>query len=306
MRWWFTAAVMAACGTPVEPVSGPTPVAAIDAGPAPDAPAAIDGAMYQSILLTNKGVELFQQRSFVEAERWFLAAIVADPKNHSAWYSLGEVRAMRGRFDRAVEAFEEASALAPNDPMSAMRVGQVRIEAQLPPESARSHLERAVALEPRLYRAHYYLALVHERGGRSTEAARAFSAAIATNPGFGPAYVGLTTLYLRWQHLDLALQVARAGADRVVDPGYSGDLSYYIGVIHARRKHHGKAIEAFSRALDARSDNTDALLMRGLSHAALRNKAQARADLDAYLERGFGSSFDLAQAREAVRRLGSP
>ena len=75
-----------------------------------------------------------------------------------------------------------------------------------------------------------------------------------------------------------------------------------MGLGCERRAQLDLAIEAYSKALEHRKDNDAARLHRGLAYAKKGNNNEARADLDAFLKRGAGTTFEVEAAAAALYR----
>lgn len=94
------------------------------------------------------------------------ALVKAEPKNGSAWVALTQARVYAKRYEKAVEAGERATELAPNDAQAHLwlgnalgnRIGEVGMigKMSLAPD-LRDAFERAVKLDPSLIEARYAL-----------------------------------------------------------------------------------------------------------------------------------------------------
>lgn len=286
-----------------------------------------DKAKNESIELTNQGVEKFNNQSWDKAIQLFKDATAKYPQNHQAWYSMGEVYAKQDMWKEAAEAYSEAAKNKSDDAMYNMRLGQARFEAAKKAvtdkdgnvgkygdlSTAQTALEHAVQLNKDLFRAYYYLGRIYQESDKPKEAAEAFTRCASLNPSFGPAFIELGKLYIEWDKFDEAVRVLSQGVQHVLDPEELTDVYYNLGYAYdmkARMTEGGnsefldKAIEAYSKALDARADNNEAKLMRGLAYTRKGDKSKAEADLDAYVKRGAGSPFDKYEATKALYSLG--
>jgi len=224
--------------------------------------------------------------------------------NHLAWYGLASAELMRSRWSDAQVAIARAVALRPDLAMYQLYDGMARYElaiqtaraaaaraqrrrpdevvldpAQLPLDDARDALRRAVRLAPALWRGHYYLGRLYRDRDDAGRAAEQFTAAIAANPSYRPAYVALGELYRRWGFLDQALAVALRGTEHV-RPLDAADLWIEAGLTYDARHLDDLAIAAFGKALDLRPRDASARFGRGQILLRKGNFADARRDLE--------------------------
>jgi len=82
-------------------------------------------------------------------------------------------------------------------------------------EAAQAALARAIALEPRLWRAHYYLGCLDRARHADHGAAEHLTAAIRLQPDHRAGYLALAELYRATGHPHEALDVATTGIARV-------------------------------------------------------------------------------------------
>lgn len=287
-----------------------------------------DKDKHESIELTNEGVEKFRSQSWDRAIELFEDAVQKYPENHTAWFSMGEAYAKQTEWDEAAKAYAEAVKHQSDDAMYHMRLGQSRYEAAKLKATdeetghvgklenlsqAEGPLQKAVELNPDLFRAHYYLGLIYRETDRPKKAAESFTRAATLNPSFGPPFVELGEIYIAWDKWDEAIRVLSQGVQHVLDPEYRTNVYYNLGFAYDMKSRMNetdekafldKAIEAYSNALDERADNAEAKLMRGLAYARKGDKSKAEADLDAYIKRGAGEPFEQQEANKALFSLG--
>lgn len=283
---------------------------------------------HESIELTNEGVEKYQNQSWDLAIQKFKDATGKWKQNHTAWYSMGEVYAKQGNWDDAASAYQEATKHNSDDAMYNMRLGQARYESAKAKATdketntvgnlgdlsqAQQALEKSIEQNGDLFRAHHYLGLIYREQGKPKKAAESFTRAAQLNPTWGKPFIELGELYYRWDRFDEAIRVLSQGENHVLDPELKTDVYYNLGLAYdykarltpAEEKNFlDKAIEAYSAALDARKDNAEAKLMRGLAYARKGDKSKAEADLNEYIKRGSGNAFDKQEATKALYSLG--
>jgi tetratricopeptide (TPR) repeat protein len=256
-----------------------------------------------SIERMNEGVEAFSGGHATIAVRALGEATTYDPANHQAWYILGQVHGSGGDWEEAAEAFAEAVKYMDSDAMYHFRLGEALVESgQL--DLAETHLERAVELNERLFRAWYYLGTTYDETDRPREAAEAWTKAAEFNPLFGPPFIDLGRLYIRWDMFDQAIQVLEQGAQHVRRESELTDIHYFLGLAHHKNRNSSQAIEAFTKALEVRSSNLEAMLQRGFVYAETGEVEKAMADLREFVQRGGGgNAFNIQAANDRLMRL---
>lgn len=272
-----------------------------------------------SIEEANKGVEAFTTQSWETAIKHFEEAVKLYPGNHQAWYSLGQVYGKKEDWEKAAAALQEAVRHESGDAMYHLWLGVAIYERERKAEQdsgkvgnldqCETELEKAVELNPDLYRGHWYLGRIYRDTGRPREAAESWTRACALNPYFGKPFVRLGELYLFWDKIPEAIQVLSQGKQYVPDDEDLTNIFYYLGMAYDQQalantsgdtSKWDKSIEAYSQALDHRKDNDQARFQRGLAYVKKGDRAKAQADLDIFLKRGSGSTFEKQEASKAM------
>ncbi|HTR56052.1 MAG TPA: tetratricopeptide repeat protein [Kofleriaceae bacterium] len=288
----------AAAGLPPLP-----PLARAVASPAP-APA----ARAHSLEYLHDGNKAVGQNHFDEARAAYKLAVEAWAGNHLAWYGLGMVELKTNHAAESIAALDHAVALAPDAPMYRLFAGVAEYElAVLAPapgfDRALVHLRYAIAKEPHLWRAHFYLGRIARAQNRARDAASEFSAAIIDNPREVNPYIALAELYRRWDYLDQSLQVALQGTTNLPDPHVASNVFYEVGMVYDSKHQLAQAIEAYTHALDGDAGNRPALFQRGQAYFAIGDAAHAKADLEEFVKDGGQPEFSRQQARKMLMDL---
>ena len=271
-------------------------------------PPASELARKASVNKANEATRAYGQKQYQLALDSYRDAIKAWDGNHVAWYGMAGAAIGQSNWTAAADAMKHAFDLAPTQPMYAMVYGYTLYESAVstaredqarregrPPDQivvdltainfdhAEQLLRHATKLNGDLWRAHYYLGRIARDSGRPTVAATELSASLAHGPSLPGPYVALAELYRQWQRPDLALAVAELGTQHVTRPEDASDLWYEVGMSHDDQRHDTKAIEGFTRAIDARADNVKARFQRGQAYARAGKRRQAKADLEAFV-----------------------
>lgn len=257
----------------------------------------------ESIKAMNLGVEAANAQQYSVAERHLKDAVRIYPENHRAWYNLGQILAQQKEWEKAATAFGNAVKHSPEDAMYQYRLGRsLLMTGKLP--LAETHLQQAVKLNDRLFKAHWYLGTVYDATDRPREAAASWTRSATLNPLFGPPFIDLGRLYITWDMVSQAISVLHQGSLNVKDIDRLSDIYYYLGLAYDRERDWAKAAEAFTKALDAQPDNIEAKLQRGFAYAELGKFEKAEKDLKEFIDRGGGgSAFNLQAANAQLGRL---
>lgn len=240
-------------------------------------------------------------------------------ENHSAWYSLGGAYAGKADWTNAVDATSHAVQIAPEQAMyqllhgrtlyekarAAARDEQARRENKKPEEvtpdltnvnfeKALQHLKEAVKINKDLWRAHYYIGRIYRDTGKSKEAAEALTKAVQSGPPDPNPWVALAELYRQWDYTDQAIQIAEAGTAVVPGTNEKSDIWFEVGMGYDDKRLDDKAIDAFSKALDAKRDNHKAKFQRGQAYFRKGDYTNAKRDLDEFSKAG-GSAVEFAK-----------
>jgi tetratricopeptide (TPR) repeat protein len=264
-----------------------------------------DKALNASIEEMNEGVALSASGQYAAAERHFEKAASLAEHNHTAWYNLGQVRAQQKKWDTAVDAFSNAVRHRGSDAMYHYYLGRSHWEAESRNLSnAAQHLEKAVELNDRLFKAYYYLGKAYEAQDRPKEAAQAWTRSASLAPSFGRPFNELGQLYIKWDRLDEAQTVLEQGLQRVIDSQELSDIYYHLGLAFEKKSRHKEAADAYSKSLEQRADNIDARRQRGFVYAQLGDRAKAREDLEQFVKAGGGgNAFHVQAANDRLMRL---
>jgi Tfp pilus assembly protein PilF len=166
------------------------PVAVVEAAPA--------SASEPAVAAYNEGVAALKGKDHATARARFEAAVAADPSLRLAWMGLSQVHLDQKRYREAAEAVERAIALGAGDE----EVLRLRWEAYrslgdaAKTAEAREALEKFGRLSEEAKRIHNE-AVALSKAGDAAGAFAKFKDALAINPAFEPALVGVATTGLK-------------------------------------------------------------------------------------------------------------
>lgn len=182
-------------------------------------------------------------------------------------------------WSKAAELMEKGLYQHPSQPMFRMLAGFIDYNlGDL--DDAEYQLSLAVQLEPDLWRAHYYLSLVHAKRGFDSAAASELTTAIAHGPRDPLPFRALVALYSRWGYDAEAATVARLGIEVLPT---DTELHYDLGRALVLGGDDKAAIHAFTKLLKVSQNDPRGLYERGCAHARLKQKKAAKSDLESFL-----------------------
>ena len=282
-------------------------------------------ARQESIDLNNSGDQALKKKEYEEADNFCKQATERFRDNHQAWWCLGRAKKGKNDWAGAADAFEQAVRIDGKQPMYHMWLGislynkAVRIARedlahrenknpdQVKPDFTKinadlsiQHLQEAVKLNGELFDAYYQLGRIFRDQDKAKEAAEALTKSIVLNPRKAEPYVALAELYLRWDYLDQAVQVAAAGASNVQDPVDVSQLQYELGLAYFTKSLDDKAIEAFSKSLEAKKDMRAATFQRGSAYFRKGDFVNAKKDLEDFSKNGGTAEFEKTQANKML------
>ena len=198
--------------------------------------------------LFDWGNSLLQLRAYVPATDVLAEAVKRFPRSARLQVGLGIVRYARGQFEDAIRAFCAAADLDPDDERPYLFLGEMYgVSASLAPEVTKRlarfvekqpghalghffyamslwkgtpgaapspavevHLKRAVALDPRLAKAHFQLGVLYGDEGRYPDAISALEEAVRLEPSMAQAHYRLAQAFRRTGQEELAAKSLEA------------------------------------------------------------------------------------------------
>ena len=194
-------------------------------------------------MFTSRKKKLFGSQA--AAQPGPLREAAAPTEDASALKKRGNESLGKGRLDEAVQCYQQALALAPDDVGALINLGFVFTELQRFAE-ARPLLEKAVLIDPSQDDAFYLMASVDRQGGRTDKAIENLRTALALKPNFTACRLDLCQLLFERGERDTARQCVEAGI--AIDPD-SADLHYCLGNLRLAAGVGDKAAASFASTI---------------------------------------------------------
>ena len=232
----------------------------------------------------NLGNALAVQGRFEEAIDQFQRALRIDPNDPDATYNLGNALAQQGNFEVAGKQLQHALEINPGNAMAAYDLGNVRAR-QGRFEEAIDQFQRALKIDPRLTRAHYNVGSLLSQQGKLDEAITHFRQVMLLAPEDGRPPYHLGQIFSRQGKFDEAIRHYRLALR--IDPS-NLKARYYLAVALAEQGDFQGAGKEFQESLRVEPNLAEA-------HAGLARALSAQGKKDQALE----------HYQEAVRLLKS-
>ncbi len=255
-----------------------------------------DKNLRESIHAHQRGIQLVKEGNYGSAVANFKDAVRFKDSNDVSWYELGKVLAAQARtlksdppaakrkWNEAAGAFRNAAKNKPDQSMYFLKLGIAHYNGGHI-DKAEPSLEKALQLNPKLYRAQYYMGKIRQDQERPKDAAEFWNQAAENNPEFGNSFAELGKLYIDWDELDAAIAALRQGK-HAKDDGVVTVIQYYLGFANELQGQTGPAIAAYTASVEARAENALAQYRRGLVYANIGDRTKALEDLEGALKSG--------------------
>jgi len=167
----------------------------------------------------NPGIQMFENKNYYGAERYFQEVITRQPENGEAYFYLGRIAEEKREYDRASVQFEKAIEKDPSkaDYYAWAGINYVQLlsevdfmkQAIYAPKAQKS-LEKAVALDPdhieaRIWLAGYYANAPSFAGGSREKAKEQFVKIFAIDPNHKGALLQQGIILISFEEYDEAL-----------------------------------------------------------------------------------------------------
>lgn len=173
----------------------------------------------------------------------YVQAVTLDPGDSESLYRIGVLHERRGNRRLAARAFAGAIENEPEHAGALQGLGIAYFEAR-ETEAARAMLQRAVAADAQLWRAHNVLGVIADMAGEHATAVGHYSAALAVRPD--AASLLNNRGYSKYLAGDYASAEADFRAALAADAEY-GRAWQNLGLLYARQQHYALALRALAR-----------------------------------------------------------
>jgi tetratricopeptide (TPR) repeat protein len=194
------------------------------------------------------GKSYFMLGEFTKATSELEAALKLAPNDYDVAYTLGLAFLKQRRFAPAKQIYDRMLEQLGDRPQLRIVFGRAYRETDFLPEAI-EEFNRAVALDPKFPRTHYYLGLTYllkDGAARLNDAAEEFKIELIEHPDefFANYYLGI--VYLMQRKLPLAISLLEKASR--IQPN-NPDPYFHLGQAYQETRKHDQAIEALKKAI---------------------------------------------------------
>ncbi|MFM9265650.1 tetratricopeptide repeat protein [Tychonema sp. BBK16] len=201
-----------------------------------------------------RGRDLQQQGEFQGAIECYERAIAIEPNNAIAYSNLGVIKQQLGEFATAIAYYRQALAIEPNLAETLSNLGSALADAGETAEAIATY-DRALSLNPNCAEAWINLGLAREEQGDLLEAISCYQQAIQLNPNSAEAYLNLGIALKEQGKLDEALVICQQAIQQF--PA-NADAHYNLGIVLHKQEKIANAIACYQQALSLKPDFAEA------------------------------------------------
>jgi LPXTG-motif cell wall-anchored protein len=209
----------------------------------------------------EKGIAYGKQGEYNKAIEAYNKAIAIDPNDKKALLNKGFAFAELGEHNKAIEAYKKAIAIDPNDKDALLIGGLVFFELGEYNKAIEAY-NKAIAIDPNDAAAWAYKGTAFTVLGKYDEAIEAYNKAIALDPNYSEAWVNKGTAFAALGEYIIAIEAYDEAI--AIDPNYK-DAWYNKGFAFDELGEHNKAIEAYNKALVINPNDKGAWLNKGVA-----------------------------------------
>jgi tetratricopeptide (TPR) repeat protein len=210
--------------------------------------------------LAARARNAFLLRDWVTAEKFAAELKKQKPDHPGVLLFLGNIYTKMGRYNLAIQAYQESLELDERNPEAHNNIGIVyRMEENLP--AAVGALERAREIAPDRADIWYNLANIYKQMEEDEEAETYYRKALEIDPGLTRAYNNLGNLYQTRGRNDEAEKYYTTGLEQ---DSNNPVLRYNLGITYQAEERIPEAIEAYRHALRSRPNWVDGLNNLGI------------------------------------------
>lgn len=212
--------------------------------------------------------QLEQSRPLIEQ------AILLDPQSSEAFTALGTWYRRAGDTEKAIQAFEQAMILGPNNASALLSYGNLMQWDKSDPASAIELYQRAIELDPKNIAFKTQLAQALPSVGLVEKGIRMMEEIVAEHPDSAIAYRDLAILYSNWEFRhDKGIKALRRAYE--LDPNHPTN-SFFNAIMHWRLADYDNTVLWMNHIASLVPNSEEAHVYRGWAYIAQGDIESAR------------------------------
>ncbi|HTV41206.1 MAG TPA: tetratricopeptide repeat protein [Candidatus Sulfotelmatobacter sp.] len=224
----------------------------------------------------NLGIALADQGDVTGAVQHFNQALQINPDDAKSINNLGKVLTSQGKLDAAIQDFHQALQLEPDD-VKILNNLSVALADEGKVNDAVQDLEHALQLKPEYAEAYYNLGNIYASRANYDDAALNYGQALDIDPDFAEARCNLGLTLAKQGKLDDAIEEYQQAIE--LKPHYLDALND-LGGAYAARGDTNEAVEYYQQAVQLKPDDPNTLNNLGVALAREGKLADAIQYLD--------------------------
>ena len=211
---------------------------------------------------TRRGAAYFSKGEYDHAIEDYDEATKLNPDDAGPYTDLGIAYFSKGEHDHAIKNYDKAIKLKPDYAEAYIGLGNAYF-CKGEPDHAIENYDRAIKLKPDYAEAYIGLGNAYFCKGEPDHAIENYDRAIKLKPDYAEVYTGLGTVYFDKGEYDHAIE----NYDKAIKlkPDYANTY-HYRGMAYFNKGEHNHAIENHDKAIKLNPDYADAYIDRGIAY----------------------------------------
>jgi len=254
-------------------------------------------------ILVGLAIAYFDAGQYEKAFEPLGKALASNPQSADAHHMLGKTYFMRGEFGKALTELETTLKLSPKDFDVAYTLGLAYLKRQqlAPAKQLYTRMLRQLGARPQL---HIIFGRAYRETGFLPEAIIEFKKAIALDPKFPRAHYYLGLTYLLKDGFEKLNEAADEFKIELAANPNEYFANYYLGIIHLLERRIDQAVSLLEIACQLQPENPDPYFHLGQAYQALDKHLQAIEALKKSISLSSSRNNDDSQVGTAHYRLG--
>ena len=232
----------------------------------------------EPLLFNIIGICYKASNQFSSAVQSFEKALAIKPDDIKANFNLGIIHMEMGQLDYAVRFYEKVLVLDQNYTDAYYNLGITFEELGHQEEAVKSY-KNAIATKPDFADAHNNLGVILKKLGHQEEAVKSYKNAIAIKPDFADAYNNLGNILIDLDQLDAAVIAYKKAT--AIKPDFA-DACNNLGIALHKKCQFDDAVMSFEKAINIKPDFADAcnnlgIVLQELNHLDIAIKSYEKA-----------------------------